>query len=110
MLIFVKLFDVEQRVLIVLVEPDDLVERLKRSIDESTALEVEAEAQQDMRLLEARDSRTLQQALMNVDRARHLSFFAIEAPKQQMNLERVAEALGGFAELLDRQIDLVGHE
>src|SRR5918995_6718468 len=110
MLIFVELFDVEQRVLIVRIEANDLVERFKRPIDESTALEVEAEAQQDMRLLEARDPRALQQALMNVDRARHLPLFAIEAPKQQMNLERVAEALGGFAELLDREIDLVGHE
>src|SRR5688572_18234138 len=110
MLIFVELFDVEQRVLIVRIEADDLVERFEGPIDKSTAFEVEAEAQQDVRLLEARNPRALQEALMNVDGTRHLPLFAIETAEQQMNLERVAKGLGRFAELLDGQINLVRHE
>ena len=110
MLIFVQLLDVQQRVLVVGIEPDDLVERFERAIDEPAALEVEAEAQQDVRLFEARQPRALQQALMNIDGARDLPLLAIQAAEQQVNLERVAETLRGLAQLLDREIDLVGDE
>ena len=110
MLIFVKLLDVQQRVLVVRIEPDDLVERFERAIDESAALEVEAEAEQDVRLFEARQARPLQQALMDVDGPRDLSLLTVEAAEQQVNLERVAEALGRLAQLLDREIDLIGDE
>ena len=110
MLVFVQLLDVEQRVLVVRIELDDLVERFERAIDESAALEVEPEAEQDVRLLEPRQARPLQQALMNVDGARHLALLAIQAAEQQVNLERVAEALGGLAQLLDGEIDLIGDE
>ena len=110
MLIFVKLLDVQQRVLVVRIEPDDLVERFEGAIDEPAALEVETEAEQHVRLLEARQPRPLQQALMNVDGARDLPLLAIQAAEQQMDFQRVAEVLGGLAQLVDREIDLVGHE
>ncbi len=90
--------------------PDDLVERFERAIDESSALEVEAETEQDVRLLETRQARALQQALVDVDGARDLPFFAIEAAEQQVYFERVAEAFGGLAQLVDGEIDLIGDE
>ena len=57
MLVFVKLLDIEQRVLIVGIDPDDLVERFERAIDESATLEIEPETEQDVRLFEARQAR-----------------------------------------------------
>ena len=109
-LIFVELLDVQQRVLVVRIDPDDLVERFERAIDEPAALEVEAEAEQDVRLLEARQARALQQALMDIDGARDLSLLAVQAAEQQVNFERVAETFGGLVQLVDREIDLVGDE
>ena len=53
MLLFVQLLQVEQRVLVLRIEPQHLVERLERAIDEPAALEVEAEAQQHVGVLDA---------------------------------------------------------
>ena len=92
------------------IEPEHFVERLERAIDEPAALEVEPEAEQHVRLLEPRQLRPLQQALMDVDGAGDLALLAIEAAEQQVNFERVAEGFGGLAQLLDGEIDLVGDE
>ena len=54
MLVFVQLLDVHERVLVVRIDPEDLVERFERAIDESAALEVEAEAEQHVGVLEPR--------------------------------------------------------
>src|SRR5687768_7374431 len=93
MLILVQLLDVQQRVLVVRIDPDDLVERFEGAIDKPPTLEVETEAEEDVRLLEASQARALQQALMNVDRARHLPLLAIQTTKQQMDFECVSETL-----------------
>ena len=110
MLIFVKLLDIEQRVLVVGIDPDDLVERFERAIDESATLEIEPETEQDVRLFEARQARPLQQTLMDVDGPRDLTLFTVKAAEEQVNLERVAEAFGRLAQLLDREIDLIRNE
>ena len=110
MLVFVKLLDIEQRVLVVGIEPDDLVERLERAVDESAALEIEPETEQDVRLFEARQARPLQQTLMDVDGACDLALFPVKAAEKQVNLERVAEAFGRLAELLDREVNLIRDE
>ena len=110
MLIFVKLLDVQQGVLVLRVELDDLVERFERAVDEAAALEIEAQAEQHVSMFEAGQARPLQKALMDVDRARDLPLFTIQAAEQQMDLERVAEILGGLAQLVDGEIDLIGHE
>ena len=110
MLIFVKLFDVQQCVLIRWIQPDDLVERFEGAIDEPAPLEIEAEAEQNVRLLETGQARALQQTLVNIDGARDLPLFAVEASEQQMDFQGVAEALGRLGELADGEVDLIGHE
>ena len=52
MLLLVQLLEVDQRVFVLRVEPQHLVERLERAIDESAALVVEAEAEQHVGVLE----------------------------------------------------------
>ena len=52
MLFLVQLLQVEQRVFVLRIEPQHFVERLERAIDEPAALVVEAEAEQDVGVLE----------------------------------------------------------
>ena len=108
MLLFVQLLQVEQGVLVLRIEPQHFVERFERAIDEPAALEVEAQAQQDVGVLDARELRPLQQRLVNLDRARHLAALAIDVAENQMNLERVGVDARRLAQLLDRDIDLIG--
>ena len=110
MLVFVQLFDVQQRVLVVRIQPDHLVERFERAIDKPAALEVEAEAQEDVRLFEPGQPRTLEQALMDIDGARDLSLLPVQAAEQQVDFERVSQTLGRLVQLVDGEIDLVGDE
>src|SRR5439155_18346371 len=99
-----------ERVVVVRIELQHLVERFEGPIDEPAALEVEAKTQQHVRLFEPRQLLALQQALMNVDGARHLPLFTIETAEQQVNFERVPEIVGRFVQLFDGQIELVGDE
>ena len=110
MLLLVQLLQVEQRVLVLRVEPQHFVERLERAIDEAAALEVESEAQQDVGVLGARELRPLQQRLMNLDGARDLAALAVDVAEDQVDLERIAIDARRLAQLLDRDVDLVGDE
>ena len=110
MLLFVQLLQVEQRVLILRIEPQHLVERFERAIDEAAALEVEAEAQQHVGVLDARQLGPLQQRLVNLNGARDLAALAIDVAENQVNLERVGVDARGLAQLLDGDVDLVGDE
>ena len=51
-LFFVQLLQVDERVLVLRIEPQHFVERLERAIDEAAALVVEAEAEQHVGVLE----------------------------------------------------------
>ena len=44
---------------------------------------------------------------MDVDGPRDLTLFTVKAAEEQVNLERVAEAFGRLAQLLDREINLI---
>ena len=57
------------------------VERLERAIDEAAALEVEAEAQQDVGVLDLGQLRPLQQRLVHLDGARDLAALAMTLPR-----------------------------
>ena len=56
MLLFVQLLEVDERVLVLRIEPQHLVERFERAIDEPAALVVEAEAEQHVGVLEPRSA------------------------------------------------------
>ena len=60
-LLLVQLLQVDQRVLVLRIEPQHFVERLERAIDEAAALVVEAEAEQHVGVLELAQLRPLQQ-------------------------------------------------
>ena len=89
MLILVEPFEVEQRVLVLGIEPQHFGERLDRAIDEAAAPVVEAEAEQDVGVLERAQARALQQLLMNLHGAADLSLLAIQVAEDHVNLERV---------------------
>ena len=110
MLVFVQLLDVHERVVVVRIQLQHFVERFERPVDEAAALEVQAKAQQHVRLFEPRQLRALQQALMNGDGARHLPLFTVETAEQQVNFERISERVGRLVQLFDGQIELVGDE
>ena len=97
MLIFVELLDVQQRVLVVRIEAEHLVERFEGAIDKTAALEVETEAQKDVRLFEPRQPRPLQQALVDVDGARDLPLLAGFLPAMRRGVERFVTTIFGHA-------------
>ena len=47
---------------------------------------------------------------MDLDRARHLAALAVDVAENQVNLERVGVDARRLAQLLDREVDLVGDE
>ena len=106
-LLLVQLLQVEQRVLVRRIHADHFVERFERAIDEAAALEVEAEAQQDVGVLDLGELRALQQRLVHLDGARDLAALAMHVAEDQVDLERVAVDARRLAQLLDRQVDLV---
>ena len=109
-LLLVQLLQVEQRVLVRRIHADDFIERFERAIDEAAALEVESEAQQDVGVLDLGQLRALQLRLVHLDGARDLAALAMHVAEDQVNLERVAVDARRLAQLLDRQVDLVGDE
>ena len=109
-LLLVQLLQVEQRVLVRRIHADHFVERFERAIDEAAALEVEAEAQQDVGVLDLGQLGALQLRLVHLDGARDLAALAMHVAEDQVNLERVAVDARRLAQLLDRQVDLVGDE
>ncbi len=60
-LLLVQLLQVHQRVLVLRIEPQHLVEGLERAVHEAAALVVETEAEEDVRVLELAQPRALQQ-------------------------------------------------
>ena len=110
MLLLVQLLEVDEGVLVLRIEAEDLVERLERPIDESAALVVEAEAEQHVGVLEPREPRALQQALVNGDRLADLALLAIQVAEDHVHFECVVLEAGGAAQFFDRLIDLVGDE
>src|SRR5262249_2963995 len=90
--------------------PEHFGERFDRPVDEAAAAIVEAEAQQNVRVLEPAQLGTLEQRLMRLDGASDLSFLAIQVAENQMDLERIAGRLRGLGQLLDRLIDRVRQE
>ena len=107
MLLFVQLLQVEQRVLILRVEAQHLVERFERAIDEAAALEIEAEAEQHIGVLGSGQLRPLQQGLVNLDGARDLAALAVDVAEDQVNLERVGIDPRRLAQLFDGDVDLI---
>ena len=65
-LFLVELLEIDERVLVLGIEPQHLVEGLERAIDEPAALVVEAEAQQRVGVLELGQLRPLQQRLVDL--------------------------------------------
>ena len=81
MLIFVELLQVDERVPVLRIEPDDLLKRLERPVDEAAVLVVQAQAQQDMGMFDRSEVRTLQQPLVDGDRPPDLSFLRYRLPR-----------------------------
>ena len=81
-----------------------------RAIDEAAAAEVEPEAEQHVRVLEAGEPRPLQQRLVHVDRAADLSLLAIQVAEDHVDLERVGVEPRRLGQLVDREVDLAGDE
>jgi hypothetical protein len=106
-LFLVQLLEVEERVLILRGQPKDFLERLEGPIDEAAALVIQAETQQYVTVLEPRQLRPLEQGLVHLDGARHLTALAVHVAQDHVDLERVGVDAGGAAQLLDRQVDLV---
>ena len=61
-------------------------------------------------MLELAQPRPLQQRLMHRDRLADLSLLAVQVAENHVDFERVGVEAGGAAQLLDRQIDLVGDQ
>jgi hypothetical protein len=110
MLVGMQLFEVGQSVWILGIETEHFVERFESPVDEAATLEIEAKTEQHMGLLEFAEVWSLEQRLMNPNRATDLTFFAIEVPEHDMHFERIAMEGCGLAEFVDGQIDLVRYE
>ena len=52
----------------------------------------------------------LQQRLVDLDGARHLAALAVDVAEDQVDLERVGVDARRLAQLLDREVDLVGDQ
>ncbi len=83
-------------------------ERLERPVDEPALLVVEAQAEQDVGVLELAQIRALQQLLVLLDGAADLALLAIEVAEDQMDLERIAGGSRGPRQLVDGRIGLIG--
>ena len=104
MLLFVQLLQVDQGVRVLRLEPQHLAERLERPIDEPAALVVEAQAQQDVGVLQARELRALEQLLVDRDGPADLPLLPVQVAEDQLDLEGVglqARRLGEFARWRD---------
>ena len=110
MLILVEPLELQQRVLVLRIEPQHFGERLDGAIDEAAAPVVEAEAEQHVGVLEAAEPRALQQLLMDLDGAPDLTLLAVQVAENHVDLERVRREPRRLAELLDREIELVADE
>ena len=106
-LFLVEFLKIHERVAVVGIEPQDLVERLEGAVDESAALVIETDAEQHVRVLELAQIRPLQQSLMNGDRLADLSLFPVQIAQDHMDLEGVGVHAGRAAQFFDGQIDLV---
>ena len=109
-LVFLQLFEVDERRLVVRIELQHVGERRDRAIDESAAPIVEPEAQQHVGVLEPVQPRTLEQRLMFLDRAADLALLAVQVAEHEPQLERARIEPRGFLEFFDRQVDLTGDE
>ena len=109
-LLLVQLLELHQRVPVLGIEPQHFLERLVRAVDETAAAKVQAEAQQDVGVLERLEVLALQQALVDVDGAAHLALLAIEVAQHEMDLEGVLVEPRGTRQLVDGLIDLVGDD
>jgi hypothetical protein len=107
MLLAIQFLELHQRVTILRVEAEHFLECLVRAIDEAAAAEVEAQAEQDVRVLQRLQPRPLQQALVNIDGAADLALLAVQVAEDQVDFERVLIELRRARQLVDRQIDLV---
>ncbi len=109
-LVFLELLEVDERRFVFGIELEDVGERRDRAVDEPAAPVVEAEAEQDVRVLDLVQPRPLQQRLMFLNRAADLTLFAIQVAEDEPQLERAGVEPRGFLELFDRQVDLSGDE
>ncbi len=92
------------------IEPQHFVERHDRAIDEAAALVVEAETELDVGVFERAQPRALQQLLMDLHGAPDLALFAVQVAENHVDLERVGIDLGGLADLVDREIELIADQ
>ena len=80
-------------------------------VDEAAAFVIEAEAKQDVGVLQAPQPRPLKQPLMDRDGFADLSLLAIQVAENHVHFERVRVEACSPAQLLDREVDLIGdHE
>ena len=107
MLLLVQLLQVEQRMLVLRIEPQHFGERFEGAVDEPAALVVEPEAQQHVRVLEPAQLRPLQQCLVLGDRLAHLSFLPIQRAEDHVHFEGIGVESGRAAQFLDGEIDLI---
>ena len=93
LLLLVQLLQVDQRVAIPRIEPDDFLKGFEGAIDESAVTEIEAEAEQHVRVLERCQIRSLEQRLMHVDGTAHLSLLPVQVAENHLDFERVGVPL-----------------
>ena len=110
-LLFVQLLEVDQRVLVLGIEPQHLVERLERAIDEAAALVVEARGRAARRRARACAARGRCSSAWCTWMARPTwPFSRYRLPRIRWISSASPASLRGLRQLLDRQIDLVGDE
>ena len=109
-LLGVQLLEVEERVLVLRIEPQDFGERLDRAVDEAAAAVVEAEAEQHVCVLQLPQVGPLQERLMLLNRASDLTLLAIQVAEDEAQLERLGVQRAGARQRVYRLIGLVGDE
>ena len=109
-LIFLQLLQVDQRGLVVRIELQHLREHRHGPVHETAPPIVEPETEQHVRVLDSVEARPLEERLMFRDGAAGLSLFAVEVAEHEPDLERARVETRGLLQLLDSQIDLIGHQ
>ena len=109
-LLLVQLLQVEQRVLVLRVEPQHFLNASSARSTKPPCLKSRPRHSSDVGVLDLRQLRPLQQRLVHLDGARHLAALAVDVAENQVDLERVGVDARRLAQLLDREVDLVGDQ
>ena len=110
-LVLGQLLKVHQRIAVVSVEAEHLLERLEGTIDEAAVPEVEAETQLHVRArFEFREIWALEKRLMDVDGVADLSLPSVQVARGSSGFRARRCDTGRLREFLDRLVDLVVRE